>query len=134
MPGGPANQGGSYLALPKQCRNPEEAFKIVSWILSPENDARGFADAAIFPAAPAAYAMPAMTGGDPFFGGQKVIEVFGPAAKAIPAAYEAPADAAVMAPFMTELSSIEAKGKKPDAAWKDAVAQARQIARRQGVN
>ncbi|WP_328408897.1 extracellular solute-binding protein [Streptomyces violaceus] len=134
MPGGPANQGGSYLALPKQCRNPEEAFKIISWILSPANDARGFADAAIFPAAPAAYAMPAMTGGDPFFGGQKVIEVFGPAAKAIPASYEAPADAAVMAPFMTELSSIEAKGKKPDAAWRDAVSQAKQIARRQGVS
>jgi cellobiose transport system substrate-binding protein len=133
MPGGPANQGGSYLALPKQCRNPEEAFKIISWILSPENDARGFADAAIFPAAPAAYAMPAMTGGDPFFGGQKVIEVFGPAAKAIPASYEAPADAAVMAPFMTGLTSIEAKGKKPDDAWNDAVSQARQIARRQGV-
>ncbi|MFB6849147.1 extracellular solute-binding protein [Streptomyces sp. NPDC056373] len=134
MPGGPANQGGSYLALPKQCRNPEEAFKIISWILSPENDARGFTDAAIFPAAPAAYSMPAMTGGDPFFGGQKIIEVFGPAAKAIPSSYEAPADAAVMAPFMTELSSIEAKGKKPDDAWKDAVAQAKQIARRQGVS
>ncbi|MEU1853198.1 extracellular solute-binding protein [Streptomyces sp. NPDC019990] len=133
MPGGPANQGGSYLALPKQCRNPEEAFKIISWILSPENDARGFADAAIFPAAPAAYSMPAMTGGDPFFGGQKVIEVFGPAAKAIPASYEAPADAAVMAPYMAALSSIEAKGRKPEDAWKDAVGQARQIARRQGV-
>ncbi|MFD5945267.1 ABC transporter substrate-binding protein [Streptomyces collinus] len=133
MPGGPANQGGSYLALPKQCRNPEEAFKIISWILSPENDARGFADAAIFPAAPAAYSMPAMTGGDPFFGGQKVIEVFGPAAKAIPAAYEAPADAAVMAPYMTALTSIEAKGTKPEDAWQDAVGQAKQIARRQGV-
>lgn len=133
MPGGPANQGGSYLALPRQCRNPEQAFKIINWILSPENDARGFADAAIFPAAPAAYSMPAMTGGDPFFGGQKVIEVFGPAAKAIPASYEAPADAAVMAPYMTALTSIEAKGRKPDDAWKDAVGQARQIARRQGV-
>ena len=133
MPGGPANQGGSYLALPKQCRNPEEAFKIISWILSPENDARGFADAAIFPAAPAAYSMPAMTGGDPFFGGQKVIEVFGPAAKAIPASYEAPADAAVMAPYKTALTSIEAKGTKPEEAWQDAVGQARQIARRQGV-
>ncbi|MGX1564420.1 ABC transporter substrate-binding protein [Streptomyces sp. NPDC055506] len=133
MPGGPANQGGSYLALPKQCRNPEEAFKIISWILSPENDARGFADAAIFPAAPAAYSMPAMTGGDPFFGGQKVIEVFGPAAKAIPASYEAPADAAVMAPYKTALTSIEAKGTKPEDAWRDAVSQAKQIARRQGV-
>ncbi|MER5794564.1 extracellular solute-binding protein [Streptomyces sp. NPDC001980] len=133
-PVGPANQGGSYLALPKQCRNPEEAFKIISWILSPANDARGFTDAAIFPAAPAAYAMPAMTGPDAFFGGQKIIEVFGPAAKAIPDSYEAPADAAVMAPYMTELTNIEAKGKKPDDAWNDAVSQAKQIARRQGVN
>ncbi|MEU9173425.1 extracellular solute-binding protein [Streptomyces sp. NPDC048420] len=134
MPVGPANQGGSYLALPKQCRNPEEAFKIISWILSPANDARGFTDAAIFPAAPAAYTMPAMTGPDAFFGGQKIIEVFGPAAEAVPLAYEAPADAAVMAPFKTELTNIEAKGKKPDDAWKDAVSQAKQIARRQGVS
>ncbi|CAM5260702.1 extracellular solute-binding protein [Streptomyces coeruleorubidus] len=133
-PGGPANQGGSYLALPKQCRNPEEAFKIISWILSPANNARGFTDAAIFPASPASYAMPAMTGADAFFGGQKIIEVFGPAAKDIPVTYEAPADAAVMAPYFTELTNIEAKGKKPDAAWKDAVSQAKQIARRQGVN
>ncbi|MET8080827.1 extracellular solute-binding protein [Streptomyces sp. NPDC005303] len=134
MPVGPANQGGSYLALPKQCRNPEEAFKIISWILSPANDARGFTDAAIFPAAPAAYTTPAMTGPDAFFGGQKIIEVFGPAAKAVPLAYEAPADAAVMAPYKTELTNIEAKGKKPDDAWKDAVSQAKQIARRQGVS
>jgi cellobiose transport system substrate-binding protein len=133
-PGGPANQGGSYLALPKQCRNPEEAFKIISWILNPANDARGFTDAAIFPAAPAAYAMPAMTGPDAFFGGQKIIEIFGPAAKAIPVSYEAPADAAVMAPYFTELTNIEAKGKKPADAWKDAVSQAKQIAQRQGVN
>jgi cellobiose transport system substrate-binding protein len=133
-PGGPANQGGSYLALPKQCRNPEEAFKIISWILSPANNARGFTDAAIFPASPASYATPAMTGADAFFGGQKIIDVFGPAAKAIPVSYEAPADAAVMAPYFTELTNIEAKGKKPDAAWKDAVSQAKQIARRQGVN
>ncbi|MFF1309210.1 ABC transporter substrate-binding protein [Streptomyces sp. NPDC058307] len=133
-PGGPANQGGSYLALPKQCRNPEEAFKIISWILNPANDARGFTDAAIFPACPAAYAMPAMTGPDAFFGGQKIIEVFGPAAKAIPDSYEAPADAAVMAPYLTELTNIEAKGKKPDDAWKDAVSQAKQIGQRQGVS
>ncbi|MCC9705785.1 ABC transporter substrate-binding protein [Streptomyces sp. MNU76] len=132
-PGGPANQGGSYLTLPKQCRNPEEAFKIISWILSPENNAKSFADATIFPASPETYAMPAMTGPDAFFGGQKIIEVFGPAAEAIPVSYEAPADSAVMAPFMAELTSIEAKGKKPDDAWNDAVSQAKQIARRQGV-
>ncbi|MFJ8629961.1 ABC transporter substrate-binding protein [Streptomyces sp. NPDC093568] len=133
-PNGPANQGGSYLALPSQCRNPEEAFKIISWILSPGNNAKSYTDATIFPASPATYAMEAMTGPDAFFGGQKIIEVFGPAAEAIPVSYEAPADAAVMAPYFTELTNIEAKGKKPDDAWNDAVSQAKQIARRQGVN
>jgi cellobiose transport system substrate-binding protein len=134
MPSGPANNGGSFLALPRQCRNPEVAFKIITWLLSPANDARGFTDAALFPAAPAAYELPALTDGDPFFGGQKIIDVFGPAAKGIPIAYEAPADAAVAAPYYTELTNIESKGKNPDQAWKDAVSQAKQIAQRQGVN
>ncbi|MFI9383104.1 extracellular solute-binding protein [Kutzneria sp. NPDC052558] len=134
MPGGPANDGGSFLALPKQCRNPDQAFKIISWILSPENDVRGFTDAALFPAAPAAYKLPAMTAGDPYFGGQSTIDVFGPAAENIPISYEAPADAAVMAPYRTELTNIEASGKSPDAAWNDAVGQAKQVAQRQGVS
>jgi len=134
MPGGPANDGGSFLALPKQCRNPDQAFKIISWILSPENDVRGFTDAALFPAAPAAYKLPAMTAGDAYFGGQSTIDVFGPAAENIPISYEAPADAAVMAPYRTELTNIEASGKSPDAAWNDAVSQAKQIAQRQGVS
>ena len=118
----------------RQCRNPEQAFKIISWILSPANDARGFTDAAIFPAAPAAYKLPALTAADPFFGGQITIDVFGPAAEAIPISYEAPADAAVAAPYRTELSNIEANGKSPEAAWNDAVSQAKQIAQRQGVS
>jgi cellobiose transport system substrate-binding protein len=133
LPGGPSNLGGSFLALPATCRNPEEAFKIISWILDPENQARGFTDAALFPTAPAAYKLPALTGGDPFFGGQKTIEIFGPAAQKIPTAYEAPADAAVSAAYFNELTNIESKGKNPDTAWKDAVGQAKQIAQRQGV-
>ncbi|MEV0637987.1 extracellular solute-binding protein [Streptomyces sp. NPDC050619] len=133
LPGGPSNLGGSFLALPATCGNPEEAFKIISWILNTDNQARGFTDAALFPTSPAAYLKPALTGGDPFFGGQKTIDIFAPAAEEVPAAYEAPADAAVSAPYFSELTSIEAKGKDPDDAWKDAVSQAKQIAERQGV-
>ena len=133
LPSGPSNLGGSFLALPATCGNPEEAFKIINWILNPQNQARGFTDAALFPTAPAAYLLPALTGGDAFFGGQKTIEIFAPAAEDVPTAYEAPADSAVSAPFYSELTSIEAKGKDPDQAWKDAVSQAKQIAQRQGV-
>lgn len=134
LPGGPSNMGGSFLALPKECRNPEVAFEIIKWLLSPENQGRGFTDSALFPSAPAAYELPALTAGDPFFGGQKTIEVFGPAAEKVPAFYEAPANAAVAVPYYNELTSIEAKGKKPDDAWKDAVEQAKQIAKQQGVS
>ncbi|MGP3966108.1 ABC transporter substrate-binding protein [Streptomyces sp. 6N223] len=133
LPGGPSNLGGSFLALPRECRNPEAAFDIITWLLSPENQARGFEEAALFPSAPAAYDLPALTAPDPFFGGQKTVEVFGPAAEGIPAFYEAPADAAVSVPYYTELTTVEVQGKDPEDAWEDAVDAARQIARQEGV-
>jgi cellobiose transport system substrate-binding protein len=133
-PGGPSNIGGSFLAIPKEAANPQLAFEIITWLLNPENQARGFTDAALFPSAPAAYKLPALTGGDPFFGGQATIDVFGPAAEKIPVAYEAPSDAAVSAPYYNELTNIETKGKSPEDAWNDAVSQAKQIAKRQGVD
>ncbi|MFD1539411.1 ABC transporter substrate-binding protein [Nonomuraea guangzhouensis] len=134
MPGGPANIGGSFLALTKDCRDPKLAFQIVTWLLNAENQARGFTDAALFPSTPASYDMPALTGGDPFFGGQKTIEVFGPAAKKIPIQYEAPADAAVAQPFKDEIVNIWTKNKDSTTAWNDAVSAAKQIAGRQGVS
>ncbi|MGP3911992.1 ABC transporter substrate-binding protein [Nonomuraea sp. 10N515B] len=134
MPGGPANIGGSFLALPRECRDPQLAFQIVTWLLSADNQARGFTDAALFPSTPASYDLPALTGGDPFFGDQKTIEVFGPAAKSIPVQYEAPADAAVAQPFKDEIINVWTKGKNADTAWTDAVSAAKQIAGRQGVS
>ena len=90
MPGGPANIGGSFLAIPERARNPKQAFEIITWMLSPENQARGFTDAGALPVQPRRRtSMPALTDGDPFFGGQATIEVFGPAAEKIPVAYEA---------------------------------------------
>ena len=132
-PGGAANIGGSFLAIPKQAANPQLAFQVISWLLSPDNQARGFTDAALFPSSPAAYKLPALTAGDPFFGGQATIDVFGPAAEKIPVAYEAPADAAVATPYYNELLKVEG-GKDAETAWKDAVSQAKQIALKQGVS
>jgi cellobiose transport system substrate-binding protein len=133
-PAAGANIGGSFLAIPKDGKNHDLAFQAVTWILSPENQARGFTDAALFPSSPATYAMSALTSPDEFFGGQTTVTVFAASAEKIPHAYEAPADAAVSAPYFSELINIEAKGKKPDAAWADAVTSAKQIAQRQGVS
>lgn len=129
-PGGPSNIGGSFLALPRQCSDPALAFQMVTWILDPANQARGFTDAALFPSCPASYSLPALTAPDPYFGGQSTIEVFGPAAKGIPVQYQAPADAAVSTPYYNELTNVET-GKNPEAAWSDAVSQAKQVFQQQ---
>jgi cellobiose transport system substrate-binding protein len=134
QPGRPVEHRRLVPRIPKEAANPQLAFEIITWLLSPENQARGFTDAALFPSAPAAYKLPALTGGDPFFGGQATIDVFGPAAEKIPVSYEAPSDAAVSAPYFNELTNIETKGKSPEDAWNDAVSQAKQIAKRQGVD
>ena len=133
-PGGPANIGGSFLAIPKSSAAPEEAFEVITWILSPENEARGFGDASLFPATPASYDMPELTKPDPFFGDQKTIEVFGPQAEQIPVAFTSPHDGAVSAAYYEELGNIEAKGKDPEDGWNDAVDKAKSVAERLGVS
>ncbi len=130
-PGGPANIGGSYLTLPSTCRNPEQAFAFIAELLSPANQGRGFADASLFPSVPAAYALPALRQGQPFFGGQSTIDVFGPAAEKLPAVYESPLNAAVSASYSSELANVEA-GKNPAQAWDDAVAAGSQVAQAAG--
>ena len=132
-PDGPANEGGSFLCIPKTSGNPTKAFEIIKWLLGPENQGRGYTDAALFPSAPAAYKLPALTAPDPFFGDQVTIEVFGPAAEKIPVAYESTHDAALQEPYMAELTNMETKGKDASAAWNDAVAAAKKAGERLGV-
>jgi cellobiose transport system substrate-binding protein len=133
-PGGPANIGGSFLTIPKSSAAPEKAFEVIKWILSPENEARGFADASLFPATPSSYSMPELTKPDPFFGDQKTIEVFGPQAEKIPVAFTSPHDGAVSAAYFEELGNVETKGKDPESAWNDAVSKAESVAERLGVS
>jgi cellobiose transport system substrate-binding protein len=130
-PGGPLDNGGSFLAIPATCPDPALAFQIITWILDPANQARGFTDEALFPSTPATYAMSALTSGDKYFGGQRTIDVFGPAAKAVPNQYVAPADSAVSNPYYNQLINVE-NGANAESAWSSAVSQARQIFAQQG--
>ncbi|MFI0452990.1 extracellular solute-binding protein [Actinomadura sp. 6N118] len=134
MPGGPANFGGSFLSIPAGGGDHALAFEVITWLLNPQNEARTWVDNGNFPAAPASYSLPELTAPVPFFGGQKTIEIFAPAADKIPVAYEAPGDAAVSTPFLSELKEVWAKKKDPEKAWNDAVSTAKQVAQREGVS
>ncbi|WP_427891237.1 ABC transporter substrate-binding protein [Kribbella sp. GL6] len=132
-PGGPANFGGSFLAITKNAADPQKAFDVIKYMLSADNEAKAFTDAQIFPSAPAAYDKPELKAKDPFFGGQVPIDIFGPAAKNIPVAYQSPFDDSVAGPFHDELKTVQTGSKTSDAAWASAVSKAKAIAKRQGV-
>ncbi len=132
-PSGPANFGGSFLAITKNAADPAAAFEVIKYLLSPDNQAKAFADAQIFPATPAAYEKPQLKAADPFFGGQVPIDVLGPAAANVPIAYESPFDSALAGAYTAALKSVQAGSKSSEAAWQQAVSQAKQIGKRQGV-
>lgn len=133
-PGGPSNIGGSFLAITKACREPEKAFEIITWLLDAGNQAQGFVDAGLFPSTPASYASEKLTEPDAFFGGQVTMDVFGPAAKKIPVAYNSPYDIALGQPLKDEIKNVGVLGKDPAQAWKDAMSKCRRIAGHLGVS
>jgi cellobiose transport system substrate-binding protein len=128
-----ANVGGSFLGIPAGGPNHETAFRIIRWILSPANQAAMFAQAALFPSAPAAYTMPPLTAPDPFFGGQRTVDVFAASAQKVRRVYEAPSDAAIQQTFNDQLVQVENHGKDQAKAWQDAVSAGRQVAKAGGV-
>jgi len=119
-PGGAGNRGGSFLAITKYCKNPEAAFAFISWLESAKNQAQAFLDPVLFPSTPASYTDPKLAAPDPFFGGQKIVDVFADSAKKYPGAYFSPYDSIVGTPIGKELVNVEASGKDPDLAWADA--------------
>jgi cellobiose transport system substrate-binding protein len=74
----------------------------------------------LFPSTPASYADPKMTGADPFFGGQRIVDVFAESAKKYPGAYFSPYDSIINDPLKSELVNVEIGSKTSDQAWKDA--------------
>ncbi|GAV43046.1 ABC transporter substrate-binding protein [Streptomyces acidiscabies] len=134
MPNGPANYGGSYMTLTRYCREPERAFAFLAWLLSPANQLKSYQESALFPTTPAAYANPAMHEADLFFGGQRPIDVFGPAAQKAPVLYFSPYEETANTPFFQELTNVQTLGKNPERAWRDAVSSAESALVRVGVS
>jgi cellobiose transport system substrate-binding protein len=132
-PGGAGNQGGSFIAITSSCPRPQQAFDVISWLLNPANQARNFADAGLFPSAPAAFTDPKASAPDPFFGGQNTAEVFGKSASEVKPAYFSAYDIDISNTFTDELVNVESAGKNPDQAWQDALKAINRLLRRRGV-
>lgn len=119
-PGGPGNNGGSFLAITKYARDPQAAFDFIKWLWTPSNSTATFVEMALFPSTPASYSDPRMAGPQKFYGGQRTVEVFGEVAQKVPNAYLSPYDNIIGTQFGNELPNMENGTKSVDKAWKDA--------------
>lgn len=132
-PGDATNAGGSFLTIPKGAKDPKKSFELIKFILNPQNQAYEYVDKGNFPAAPEAFKLPEVAGPVEFLGGQKAAEVFGHAAETVRPLFEDPNSGTVNAPFYSEIDQVEAAGKDPEQAWKDAVTAAKRIAKQAGI-
>lgn len=77
LPGGIyGSWGGSYLAIPKQAKNPEASWDLIEYMISEENQLAGFVNIAAFPAHTSTYDDPAFDEEIAFLRGQKARLMF----------------------------------------------------------
>ena len=133
-PGGPANIGGSFLAIPKNAADPEKAFEVIKWMLSPDNQAKAFADAQIFPSTPASYTMPQLTAAGPVLRRPGDDRRLRAAAEKIPVAYDSPSDGAVSAAVQRRAKNVEARARTRTTPGTTRSSKAKSIAERLGVS
>ncbi|MFD4264145.1 sugar ABC transporter substrate-binding protein, partial [Streptomyces sp. NPDC058534] len=71
------NAGGSSTAVLKGCENPEAAWEFAHWLGTDPDTFGDLVDkAALYPAAKDLLDVPQLKSGDPYFGGQKIYDVF----------------------------------------------------------
>jgi cellobiose transport system substrate-binding protein len=122
MPEGAGNWGGSFLAIPKQSKHAEEAYKFSQWITSPEIQLAAFNNAGLFPSAPSVYndeQFLATT--DDYFSGIKTAALFAEAAQKVKPVYLGKNYAIVNAELVTALTNVNVNGADPEKEWNDAV-------------
>ncbi|KKI93151.1 hypothetical protein WQ54_04625 [Bacillus sp. SA1-12] len=84
IPEGSGNQGGSFLTIPKQSDNPEEAYKLIKWLLSPEQQQVTFEEKGNFPSTPETYESEALQNfTDDYFNGAPVGKIYAEAAERV---------------------------------------------------
>ncbi|MDB5084585.1 MAG: lacE3 [Bacilli bacterium] len=120
-PGGPGDIGGSFIGIPKNTKNPEEAVKVALWLLNPQNELRMYPDLGLYPSTPSVYDDPLMNKPSDFFGGENINKYLSASAKAINIGFQGPYDNQISNYFKQDLSKVALNNMDPNQAWEEAM-------------
>ncbi|MDG5472208.1 extracellular solute-binding protein [Jeotgalibacillus sp. ET6] len=122
MPERAGNWGGSYIAIPKESDQPEEAYEFVEWLVAPERQLESFKDSGMFPSAPEVYEDEEFANtSDEYFGGLNTAEIFAEAAESVEPIYMGKNYSIVHDELMTALTNVASEGTDPQDEWDAAV-------------
>lgn len=123
FPGGGANWGGSYLTVPAQGKNVEEAKKLAAWLTAPEQQIEAFKTKGTFPSQTKALDDKAVLDQkNPFFNGAPVGKIFSDRAKAIKTQpFVGPNFFTINTVVADAITRFDVEKKNPDESWKQAL-------------
>jgi cellobiose transport system substrate-binding protein len=122
MPEGAGNWGGSYLAVTKEAKNPEEAYNFIKWLVSPENQLKSFLDQGLFPSAVSVYDQEAFKNHtDEYFSGLPTAQILSDAAMKVKDVYYGKNFTLVQGEIMKALQNVQAKKADPEKEWNEAI-------------
>ncbi len=131
FPGGGGNWGGSYLTVPTQGKNKEEAAKLAAWLTAPEQQIKAFKAKGTFPSQTQALISPELLNQtDEYFGGEKVGLLFAEQAQKVAAAqYKGPQDGNIQDNVVAPALQAVEQGTSPQDAWNQVVDGAKKAAK-----
>ncbi|WP_341719451.1 extracellular solute-binding protein [Micromonospora sp. FIMYZ51] len=125
VPGGGGNWGGSFLTIPKQGKNVDEAYKFLDWLIQPEQQIEIFKTVGNLPSQPGLYTDPAITEfKNEFFNSAPVGQIFPKMAQALTPQYLGKKNGPTRVAVENVLNRVQNGTLKSDAAWAEAIKEA----------
>lgn len=118
-PGGDGNNGGSFIGILKSSKHPEEAYKVIEWMMNPENQLQSYVEMDLFPSTPSIFEDEKMSNPEDFFGNQETTKVFSESAKNVKPRYFGVDYSRVNSIYTETLTDISVTDKDPDKAWEE---------------
>jgi cellobiose transport system substrate-binding protein len=126
VPGNGGNWGGSFLTVPKQGKHQKEAYELAKFLTSPEAQKKIFEETGNLPSQPKLLQDPAVLGlKQPFFNDAPTGEIFAKSAESLKPNYRGTKDGDVRPPFTRALLRVEQGKQDPQAAFDEAVKEAK---------
>ena len=123
FPGGPANWGGSFLAVSETSENKDEAAALASWLTEPAQQVKQFEAAGTFPSTvSAAEELAANATPHEFFNGAPTGAILAERAQGVQAQFKGPDDSLIQENvFGPPLQALDQGNADAESAWNEAI-------------